>query len=211
MTGYRTVKQHPKPETSQRPHSHHLFFLFLSPHPLQLRPSSSCVFSPSSLSFLVSPPSSFCSPRVRVHLNPPPFPTHNSYPSPRSTPRCHQPHEESSAIIRPIPSLGSLLSPGLMAGDATIPHSRLQPAAAASPNHHHTAPSSSTPFKLDEGYSDELKSHLDNSSQNLSADDGMTLPDWLLAQSEADRAGEFSPCCSRRSFAAAPMIVGRPR
>ncbi|KAL5362457.1 WD40-repeat-containing domain protein [Aspergillus floccosus] len=75
-----------------------------------------------------------------------------------------------------------------MAGDATDPHSRLRPAAAASPNHHHTAPSSSTPFKLDEGYSDELKGHLDNSSLTLSANDGMTLPDWLLAQSEADRA-----------------------
>ncbi|KAL4891872.1 WD40-repeat-containing domain protein [Aspergillus ambiguus] len=73
-----------------------------------------------------------------------------------------------------------------MASDADRPPR--PPAAVTSPNHHLTASSLSTPFKLDEGYSDEIKSRLDNGSLTLSSNDGMALPDWLLAQSEADRA-----------------------
>lgn len=43
-------------------------------------------------------------------------------------------------------------------------------------------------FKLDEGYSDEAKSP---SYQEINpfANDAMSLPDWVLAQSEQDRAG----------------------
>ena len=45
-------------------------------------------------------------------------------------------------------------------------------------------------FKLDEGYSDEAKSP-SHQGPNLFANDAMTLPDWVLAQSEQDRAGMY--------------------
>lgn len=53
-----------------------------------------------------------------------------------------------------------------------------------------SAPSLSASFKLDEGYSDETR---DQSICDLSprSNDVMTLPDWVLGHSEADRAGEF--------------------
>lgn len=49
------------------------------------------------------------------------------------------------------------------------------------------APSLSTSFKVDEGYSDETKSQSDRESKP-STEDVITLPDWLLTHSEADRA-----------------------
>ncbi|KAH8428187.1 F-box and WD domain protein [Aspergillus melleus] len=54
------------------------------------------------------------------------------------------------------------------------------------------APSLPTPFKLDEGYSDETKSQADKDFLlNSPANDVMNLPDWLLATSEAEKA-EFA-------------------
>ncbi|KAI9933009.1 hypothetical protein ASPWEDRAFT_47388 [Aspergillus wentii DTO 134E9] len=50
-----------------------------------------------------------------------------------------------------------------------------------------TAPSLSTSFKLDEGYSDDTKSQADN-DLNVPSDDVMSLPDWVLTHSEAERA-----------------------
>lgn len=67
-----------------------------------------------------------------------------------------------------------------------------------------TAPSLSPSFKLDEGYSDDTKSQAD---KDLGLDNVMALPNWVLAQSEAGRAGKISlffnsifsvcqlPCC----------------
>ncbi|KKK15384.1 hypothetical protein P175DRAFT_0495665 [Aspergillus ochraceoroseus IBT 24754] len=51
-----------------------------------------------------------------------------------------------------------------------------------------TASSLSTPFKLDEGYSDDTRSQPDKELLSGTPDDVMSLPDWLLAHSEADRA-----------------------
>lgn len=42
-------------------------------------------------------------------------------------------------------------------------------------------------FKVDEGYSDETRSQADKES---ATDNVMMLPDWVLAQSESDRAGK---------------------
>lgn len=56
-----------------------------------------------------------------------------------------------------------------------------------------TTPSLSAPartFKFDEGYSDETKSPSDQ-GLNPSSSNAMTLPDWMLAQSEHDRAGSL--------------------
>ena len=56
------------------------------------------------------------------------------------------------------------------------------------------APSLPTPFKLDEGYSDETRSQADKDLLLKSpANDVMNLPDWLLATSEAERAGKLLP------------------
>ncbi|KAF9887999.1 hypothetical protein FE257_009389 [Aspergillus nanangensis] len=60
--------------------------------------------------------------------------------------------------------------------------------AAAAPPDHLTAPSLATPFKLDEGYSDETKGQLERDLSDPPSNDVMTLPDWLLAHSETDRA-----------------------
>jgi F-box and WD-40 domain protein 1/11 len=46
-------------------------------------------------------------------------------------------------------------------------------------------------FKLDEGYSDETRSQTENEAVPPS-DDILTLPGWILAHSEADRAGTFA-------------------
>lgn len=51
------------------------------------------------------------------------------------------------------------------------------------------APSLSPSFKLDEGYSDETRSQSD---KDPVPDNTMMLPDWVLAQSETDRAGQSS-------------------
>ncbi|KAE8357601.1 WD40-repeat-containing domain protein [Aspergillus caelatus] len=51
-----------------------------------------------------------------------------------------------------------------------------------------TAPPLSTPYRLDEGYSDETRSQVDKELVDLPSDDVMPLPDWLLANSEEDRA-----------------------
>jgi F-box and WD-40 domain protein 1/11 len=50
------------------------------------------------------------------------------------------------------------------------------------------APSLSPSFKLDEGYSDDTRSQAD---KDLGSDNVMALPNWILAQSEAGRAGEY--------------------
>lgn len=49
----------------------------------------------------------------------------------------------------------------------------------------YTAASLVTSFKLDEGYSDDSKSQLEAEAANESS----FLPDWILASSEAERAG----------------------
>jgi F-box and WD-40 domain protein 1/11 len=51
----------------------------------------------------------------------------------------------------------------------------------------YTTPSLSPAFKLDEGYSDDTRSQPD---KDLASDNVMSLPEWVLAQSETDRAGE---------------------
>lgn len=52
-----------------------------------------------------------------------------------------------------------------------------------------TSPPLTTSFKLDEGYSDETRSQAENEA-NPSSDEVMALPGWMLAHSEADRAGK---------------------
>jgi F-box and WD-40 domain protein 1/11 len=52
-----------------------------------------------------------------------------------------------------------------------------------------SAPSLSPSFKLDEGYSDDTRSQAD---KDLGSDNVMALPNWVLAQSEAGRAGKIS-------------------
>ncbi|KAJ5089568.1 hypothetical protein N7532_008252 [Penicillium argentinense] len=52
----------------------------------------------------------------------------------------------------------------------------------------YSAPSLSPSFKLDEGYSDDTRSQPDKETVS---DDAMVLPDWVLSQNEADRAGTF--------------------
>jgi len=49
------------------------------------------------------------------------------------------------------------------------------------------APSLSPSFKLDEGYSDETRSQSD---KDIVLDNVMMLPEWVLSQSETDRAGK---------------------
>lgn len=74
----------------------------------------------------------------------------------------------------------------------TGPALRLQ--AAMTPGS--AEPSLSPSFKLDEGYSDETRSQSD---KDLVPDHALMLPDWVLAQSEADRAGKY--CAPRLSLA----------
>ena len=86
-----------------------------------------------------------------------------------------------------------------MEGDSTpdartSPTLRLQTTVADFP-----APSLSPTFKLDEGYSDETRSQAE---KDPGSDNVMMLPNWVLAQSEAGRAGEnflmftfLSPYC----------------
>ncbi|PYI34435.1 WD40 repeat-like protein [Aspergillus indologenus CBS 114.80] len=50
-------------------------------------------------------------------------------------------------------------------------------------------PSLSTPFKLDEGYSDETKTQVEKKDLAIPASDGwMTLQEWVLTHSETERA-----------------------
>ena len=58
---------------------------------------------------------------------------------------------------------------------------------------------SSTPFRLDEGYSDETKSLPEKELFSAPTNDGMTVPGWLLANSEEERAGESVNSCQHRS------------
>lgn len=63
-----------------------------------------------------------------------------------------------------------------------------------------TASSLPAPYRLDEGYSDETRSQVDKELADLPSDDVMPLPDWLLANSEEDRAGALNlPASQRRS------------
>ncbi|KAJ5138707.1 uncharacterized protein N7515_003555 [Penicillium bovifimosum] len=91
---------------------------------------------------------------------------------------------------------------------SNLPPARLQTAIA---------PGLSTPlsptFKLDEGYSDDTRSQAD---KDLGSDNVMALPNWILAQSEAGRAGKsltapFLPrgdCSKRRvTCASSPSSV----
>jgi F-box and WD-40 domain protein 1/11 len=52
------------------------------------------------------------------------------------------------------------------------------------------APSLVAQFKLDEGYSDETRSQADNEG-NAPVADTMTVPNWVLGHSEANRAGTW--------------------
>ena len=61
-----------------------------------------------------------------------------------------------------------------------------------------SAPSLSPSFKLDEGYSDDTRSQAD---KDLGSDNVMALPNWVLAQSEAGRAGKISLSLSPVVFA----------
>ena len=72
-----------------------------------------------------------------------------------------------------------------MPDDLIPPTLRLQ-TNAVSPEF--PAPSLSPSFKLDEGYSDETRSQAE---KDLGSDNVMTLPNWVLAQSEAGRAGRI--------------------
>ena len=72
--------------------------------------------------------------------------------------------------------------------DALIsPTLQLQTNVSESP-----APSLSPSSKLDEGYSDDTRSQAD---KDLGSDNGMALPNWVLALSEAGRAGKMSLYC----------------
>ncbi|KAE8396445.1 WD40-repeat-containing domain protein [Aspergillus alliaceus] len=78
-----------------------------------------------------------------------------------------------------------------MAGETTAPEDttpRLLRLHAAANYSDFTAPSLSTPYRLDEGYSDETRSQSDKELANLPSDDVMPLPDWLMSNSETDRA-----------------------
>lgn len=55
-----------------------------------------------------------------------------------------------------------------------------------------TAPSLSPSSRIDEGYSDETRSQPD---KDVVVDNIMMLPDWVLAQSETDRAGKCFCSC----------------
>ncbi|KAJ5168331.1 uncharacterized protein N7482_003925 [Penicillium canariense] len=79
-------------------------------------------------------------------------------------------------------------SSALMEGDTgsnspSRPAFRLQATALSG----YTTSSLSPSFKLDEGYSDDTRSQSD---KDLVADNVTMLPEWVLAQSEADRAGK---------------------
>jgi F-box and WD-40 domain protein 1/11 len=50
------------------------------------------------------------------------------------------------------------------------------------------SPSLSASFKLDEGYSDETRSQAENDVK-ISSGEIMSLPEWILAHSELERAG----------------------
>lgn len=52
----------------------------------------------------------------------------------------------------------------------------------------YTTPTLSPSFKVDEGYSDDTRSQPD---KEVVPDNVMMLPDWAMAQNEANRAGEF--------------------
>ncbi|KAL6232571.1 hypothetical protein BDW75DRAFT_18405 [Aspergillus navahoensis] len=51
-----------------------------------------------------------------------------------------------------------------------------------------TARSLSAPFKLDEGYADDTRSQADKELLRTPIDDVMSIPDWVLAHSETERA-----------------------
>ncbi|RDW60518.1 F-box and WD domain protein [Aspergillus mulundensis] len=51
-----------------------------------------------------------------------------------------------------------------------------------------TARSLSAPFKVDEGYADDTRSQADKELLRSPSDDVMSIPDWVLAHSEAERA-----------------------
>lgn len=51
----------------------------------------------------------------------------------------------------------------------------------------YTVPTLSPSFRVDEGYSDDTRSQSD---KEIVPDNAMMLPDWVLAQNEANRAGK---------------------
>jgi F-box and WD-40 domain protein 1/11 len=72
---------------------------------------------------------------------------------------------------------------GAVPGFPSRPNLRLQATSFTG----FAAPSLSPSFKLDEGYSDDTRSQSD---KDIVSDNAMMLPEWILAQSEADRAGK---------------------
>lgn len=77
------------------------------------------------------------------------------------------------------------------AAEAGLPHLlRLQ--ATTNYRSDFASPSLAASFKLDEGYSDETRSQPDHDAKP-SPGEAMTLPDWVLAHSEAERAGKSTP------------------
>jgi len=54
-----------------------------------------------------------------------------------------------------------------------------------------------TPFKVDEGYSDDTRSQADKELSRTPSDDVMSIPEWVLAHNEAERAGK-SPLAPSR-------------
>lgn len=70
------------------------------------------------------------------------------------------------------------------ADPANLPTLRLQ--ATSFPTY--AAPTFSPSSKVDEGYSDDTRSQ---SEKEPMMDSTVILPDWMLAQSEPDRAGKY--------------------
>ncbi|KAJ5133737.1 hypothetical protein N7476_003046 [Penicillium atrosanguineum] len=68
------------------------------------------------------------------------------------------------------------------------------------------APSLSPSFKLDEGYSDETRSQSD---KDIGLDNVIMLPEWVLAQSEADRAELAYSLLRSLSTSALSAVVDR--
>lgn len=63
-----------------------------------------------------------------------------------------------------------------------------------------TARSLSAPFKVDEGYADDTRSQADKELLRIPSDDVMSIPDWVLAHSETERAGK------PQSLLSAPVV-----
>jgi hypothetical protein len=83
-----------------------------------------------------------------------------------------------------------------------MPDALISPALRLQTVSEFPAPSLSPSSKLDEGYSDDTRSQTD---KDLGSENVMALPNWVLAQSEAGRAGRISFL----SLSSLGMIPGR--